>query len=147
EVADLTPGSAGTTFGWLKNIGGKLYFTRLTGAPANPTVDVFGVDANGVSASPIVSYTAPLAETGVAVVGTNLYYHAFTPDNNDTLFVVDLAAASPTPVALAAFPTNVFGFAKITQLTAANGLVYFSADDSVVGQEPWVTNGTVAGTH
>jgi ELWxxDGT repeat protein len=108
---------------------------------------VFAVDANGVSANPIVSYTAPLADTGVAVVGTNLYYHAFTPDTQDTVFAVDLAAATPTPVALAAFPTNAVGLAKVTQLAAANGLVYFSADDGVVGAEPWVTDGTVAGTH
>jgi len=152
EVADLTPGSASTTFDWLKVIGGKLFFARQTGMLANPTVDVFAVDAGGISSTPVVTYTATVSDASVAVVGTRLFYHGLTPDPNifnsldDTLFVVDTAAASPTPVALTSVLSSVFGYTKLANLTAAGGRLFFTADTSV-GVEPWVSDGTVGGTH
>ncbi|MBO0698525.1 MAG: hypothetical protein J2P46_09030, partial [Zavarzinella sp.] len=142
EVADLTPGSTNTTFEWLKDIGGRLVFARQESSfGGNPTVDVFAVDPGGLT--PIVSYAA---EAGVAVVGTRLFYHAFTPDSQDTLFVIDTAAVNPTPVLLTAVPTNLFGAAQMRYLTAVGNRLFFDAI-TAVGEEPWVSDGTPGGTH
>ena len=145
EVADLTVGSAGTAFGWLKDVGGRLVFARqVSGFGGNPTIDVFAVDPG--SLTPIVSYTSLVSEAGVAVVGTRLFYHAFTADQKDTLFVVDTAAATPTPVPLTAVPTSLFGYAQMRYLTAVGDRLYFNAI-TAVGEEPWVSDGTPGGTH
>lgn len=140
-VGDLTPGSAATDFLWLKVIGGKLYFARKTGLASNPLIDVYGVGPGGIDPVPVVSYTATTGGSDVAVLGTRLFYHAFTPDQKDTLFVADLAAPVVTSVPLMAAPTNVFGANRLSQLTAAAGKLYFSAD-TAVGVEPWVSDGT-----
>lgn len=69
-----------------------------------------------------------------------------TPTGNDAdpkaLFRTDGTFAGTSQIVVSAFP----GFTVESVLAAINGKMFFVATDSVNGREPWVTDGTSAGT-
>ena len=147
QVADLTAGSASSSFGWLQSVGGKLLFAQLPAQFTGDPVRVYATEPGRPELTPVVNFTpASTAGGAFAFIGSRLFYHGITGNFQDTLFVVDTAAATPTPVPLASIPTTAFFVSKFSQLTAVGPRLFFTAD-TAVGTEPWVSDGTAGGTH
>jgi ELWxxDGT repeat protein len=145
-VAELTAGSGSTTFGWLREAGGKLFFAQVPAHLSGDPVRIYSVDPPGSTLTPVVTFApASGADRVFAFVGTRLFYHGITGGNQDTLFVLDTAAPTPTPVPLLSIPTTGFVPSRFGELAAVGSRLFFTAA-SPVGYEPWLTDGTVAGT-
>ena len=82
------------------------------------------------------------------VVGDKLFFTADDGVHDRELWVSDGTSAG-THMVKDILPTTPTGYAPYWPggLTAVGGLLYFSATDGVHGYEPWVSDGTEAGTH
>ncbi len=77
--------------------------------------------------------------SGGVSIGDRVLISVFDPDG-PTLFSTDGTAAATVPVGATELEPS-------TQLFGFDGIALFAADDGAVGSEPWVSDGTVAGTH
>jgi len=85
---------------------------------------------------------------GYAAVGTSVVFEANDGVNGDELWITD-GTAGGTKLLKDIFPGGdpaVPNSSRPSFLTSVGGVVYFSADDGVNGDELWVTDGTAAGT-
>ena len=90
------------------------------------------------------------AASGLTTVGDELYFQIYNPTGGVELWKTDGTVDGTGMVKLIADAnvgaTNDSVAPELLNLTASGGLLYFSAD-SGNGYEPWVSDGTTAGTH
>ena len=84
----------------------------------------------------------------LVAIGDRVFFTADDGVHDRELWVSDGTAAG-THMVKDILPTTPTDYAPYwpDNLTAINGLLYFSATDGVHGYEPWVSDGTEAGTH
>ena len=132
----------------LTAVGGTLYFIAT-----NVTHGDQIWKSDGTAAAPPWSPTSNdggpygyLYPTDLAAFNGNLYFAGQDPSDGTQLFASDGTAAGTTMVKdIAGLRPGLPG-SYPTDLTAAGGLLYFSAIDIAHGTQLWATNGTAAGT-
>ncbi len=135
QVGDLEPGEQSSNPDSLVAIGSRLLWTADTLADGAALWTSDGPETGAAMLAPAVVHTAESRfwfEDGVAMNGK--YYF---PDY-DGLYVSD-GTKDGTQLVMA--------FNAISHVTAIDDLLYFSATTIDSGSEPWVSDGTPAGTH
>lgn len=143
SVTRLTNGSDVSGIGALGNI---LYFT-MGDAPGATTLSMWRSDGTAAGTRKITAFGAidassvsapPIAYGGDANIA---YFEVPDVPNSRGLAAYDPAADRVTPI-----KGNQFNLVSYTHLVDA-GRLYFSPDDFVRGSEPWISDGTIEGTH
>jgi ELWxxDGT repeat protein len=141
-IKDINPGAAGSVNGppYYSNVrdistmNGVVYFAANDGVAGTELWRTDGTAAGTTLVADLAAGSASSNPASLTVVGNALYYLA-----NAKLYKLDGAnlAAGPTLLANAVAPSN---------LTAFNGKLYFTGNDSTAGTELWSSDGTTAGT-
>jgi ELWxxDGT repeat protein len=141
EVADILPGLSGSTPTDLTSFMGSLYFLASDGTHGGQLWSSNGTAA-GTMSSPIFGTGTPI---GIATTGSTLLIRVQT---GGALTVWSSSGNGASPALLGNDFGNMFGLTD--SLFANRGFGYFAGGVStsgIVDVEPWVTDGTVAGTH
>ena len=141
EVADILPGLLGSTPTQLTAFMGSLYFLASDGTHGGQLWSTNGTAAGTVS-SPVFGTGTPI---GIASLGSTLLMRVQT---GNTLAVWSTAGNGASPTLLGNDYSGTFGLTD--PLFASHSFGYFAGGVStagVVDTEPWVTDGTAAGTH
>jgi ELWxxDGT repeat protein len=129
--------------GLLANTGNTAYYTIYDGANAT-TESVWRTDAS-VAGTKIVSGIPPIdqSEAGVtlAVGDAATMYIAVHTNSNTSIYKYDVTNDHGT---LARSGLQIFSG---DEFAYGGTLLFFADDDPVIGDEPWVSDGTAAGTH
>lgn len=115
--------------------GVELWRTDGTADGTSLVVDLFPGELNGVPGD-------------LTVVNGRLFFHGFTEPTGSKVFVSD-GTAEGTELLVDTFPGapgGPFGPPLPSQFTPFGDQVLFAATDAQFGYEPWITDGTPAGT-
>jgi ELWxxDGT repeat protein len=130
-------------------LGDKLYFTGFTSAAG---VELWRSDGT-VAGTTMVRDLWPGPQSGVTsdliVMGNALYFSgkSASADPQD-LWKTDGTAAGTTKVARILLPAMPERYPlALTGAAALGDQLFFRADDGLTALEPWITDGTTAGTH
>ncbi|MFT3786190.1 MAG: dockerin type I domain-containing protein [Tepidisphaeraceae bacterium] len=138
-VALLTGSSSSNFVAWNGNI---WYVASVSTSPTSSTQILFRVESTG-SITQVVTLASTWAITSIAVGPNNKLYMAGAElyvSDGTTAGTALLKEINPTVISTVAQGAYPY------ELTYLNGLLYMAADDGVHGVEPWVTDGTTAGT-
>jgi ELWxxDGT repeat protein len=141
EVADILPGLSGSTPTELTAFMGSLYFLASDGSHGGQLWSSNGSSA-GTMSSPGFGTGTPI---NIASMESTLLVRVQT---GGALAVWSSGGNGATPTLLGNDYSSMFGLAD--SLFANRGFGYFAGGVSTAGLvdvEPWVTNGTAAGTH
>jgi ELWxxDGT repeat protein len=141
EVADILPGLLGSTPTQLTAFMGSLYFLASDGTHGGQLWSTNGT-ATGTVSSPAFGSGTPI---GIASMASTLLILVQT---GSTQAVWSSIGDGASPTLLGSDYSGTFGIAN--PLFANRGFGYFAGGVStsgVVDVEPWVTDGTAAGTH
>lgn len=125
-------------------IAGFAYFSMSDGAQTT-TWSIWRTDGTAAGTrrvGGVQSYDQ--TERGYAQVAgdsTATYIETFAPDQTGSLYAYDVASDT-SRLLLGNFNSSPFD-----SFVSGSGALYFSTNDVVKGSEPWVTDGTAAGTH
>jgi ELWxxDGT repeat protein len=145
-VKDINPGSADAQISHAVAMGGVLYFQAYTAANGYELWRSDGTAAGTVLFKDIQPGTASSSPRHLTVVNNLLFFGATTPNEGYELWVSDGTAAGTVRLKDLA-PGTPSGLADQPMLgLGAEGLLVFTATDGTTGMEPWVSNGTAAGT-
>jgi len=137
-VKDLTPGPGYSPLGGFVSMGDRVFFS-MPSSQGGSDRQLWVTD--GTDAGTVRLMAENLRGTPVAWNG-RVYFAANSPQG------VELWSSDGTPGGTAQVKDlrNGSGSASPRNLTAAQGALYFTADDGTAGEELWVTDGTSAGT-
>ena len=149
-VLDLVPGAAGLDPKSPVVLGGRIVFAGTTAAGGTELWSTDGTVAGTHQIVDLLPGTGSGYAAGkLVVVGATAYFagHA-TANTANELWKTDGTAAGTVRVAA----TQRIGIPEKTPLALDETAVFgdrllFAADDGVTGLEPWITDGTAAGTH
>ena len=136
----------------LTALGGTLYFiaSNSDGAgeqiwKSDGTVKGTALVTNRSTGGGTYGYLYP---SDLAAFNGKLYFAGMHPSDGYQLFTTDGTSAGTAMVKDIAGPPGGYGLpgSYPTDLTAAGGLLYFSATDTSHGTQLWATDGTAAGT-
>src|SRR5439155_1694743 len=136
RVKDIVPGPSGGMLSCLTEVDGPGYFFAYDGTDVGLwRTDGTSAGTQLVRALPGTEnyfyHPLPAAAGPTAFfVGKTPYEGLWTTDGTTTTFLADMG--------LLTFPDRMIGF---------DGGVFFRHDDGANGREPWVSDGTAAGTH
>ncbi|MBK8595887.1 MAG: hypothetical protein IPN83_09925 [Holophagales bacterium] len=145
-LGDLTPGPASTTIAALGALNGSFYFLTFPSDPAGTTLwKTDGTASGTVAVSPFAGHRQWYWESGAAVGGV-LVFTAGDASYRRELWRTDGTAAG-TSILFDTVPGGDAGKQDVgPSLVPLGNRIVFWADDGVHGFEPWVTDGTFAGT-
>ena len=141
EVADILPGPFGSTPTQLTAFLGSVYFLANDGTHGGQLWSTNGT-ATGTVTSPVFGTGTPI---GIASMGSTMLIRVQT---GGALAVWSSGGNGASPTLLGNDYSSTFGLTNA--LFANRGFGYFAGGVSstgVVDVEPWVTDGTAAGTH
>ncbi|WP_428307354.1 ELWxxDGT repeat protein [Lacipirellula sp.] len=144
-VKDIRPGTLPSNPSYLVNFNGTLYFTAEDGVSGNELWRSDGTAAGTLLAHDIVAGGSSSAPAHLAVVGDTLYFRAQNAANGAELWK-KTGAAAPALVRDIAVGSNSSGLSTLTNF---NGKLLFNASptqDAAFDAEPWISDGTTAGT-
>ena len=136
----------------LTALGGTLYFiaSNSDGAgeqiwKSDGTVKGTALVTNRSTGGGTYGYLYP---SDLAAFNGKLYFAGMHPSDGYQLFTTDGTSAGTAMVKDIAGPPGTYGLpgSYPSDLTAAGGLLYFSATDTSHGTQLWATDGTAAGT-
>jgi ELWxxDGT repeat protein len=137
-AADINTGATGSFPSDLIALGGKLLFSADNGTDGN---ELFSF--NGTTASLVKNINSGSANSNplsrAAILGSNLYFTAFTNNENVELWKTDGTDAG---TALVSDIRSGSASSSPRSLTTVGNYVFFSADDGTNGTELWKTDGT-----
>ena len=142
-VADITPGTASTSFTSLFNFNGILIFVATTAANGAELWRSDGTAAATFLLKDINAGTASSTPQQMCVVGSTLYFSALVTSQGRELWRMDGTAAETVlvkdinPGTANSSPQFLFN---------VNGTLVFTAIDGVHGQELWTSDGSSSGT-
>jgi len=125
-------------------VAGFAYFS-ISDGPQTTTWSVWRTDGTvagtrRVGALPPIDQSEP-GNTRVAGDSTAVYIQTYGADTKASLYEYD-AAADSTRLLTGGYYASI-----MDEFVFSAGTLYFSINDPVTGDEPWVSNGTAAGTH
>ena len=140
-VADLATGLASSTPRFFTVAGSTLFFVAddpLLGA------EIYASDGTAGGTIRLTDLTS--SPTNLTAAGSTLFFSADEPGGD--LWTSDGTLAGTSPVGLfnSAGPFLVNGFASGMEPIAIGSQLVFAGDDGLSGVEPWISNGTLAGT-
>jgi large repetitive protein len=126
------------------SLGGTAYVSLPDGAQTT-TWSVWRTDGTQAGTHRVTGLPSiDQSEAGLTAItgdGTRTFVEIYTPAGATQLFKYDPVADTSTPLSTT-LQTNVLDGFFYTA-----GALYFSSNDPVVGDEPWISDGTAAGTH
>ena len=134
-VRDIRAGASDSSPQNLTNVNGTLFFTA-----SDLTLGVWKSDGTEAGTVPVKD---DLFTIKISNVGSEAFFSAFAPDSGFELWKSDGTGAGTllvkdiNPGVGSSYPTN---------FVAANGKMYFTANDGIHGAELWVSDGTDGGT-
>ncbi len=135
-VKDFFPGANNSGYPTnLVNVNGTLFFTANNGTNGNELWTTDGTEAGTRMLTDLNTTVDEGAKSLTNVDGTLFFVAA--PDGQKVLFKLD----GSTPLRIKEYQSNL-----PVSLSNINGKLFFAADDGSVGQEPWLSDGTAAGT-
>jgi ELWxxDGT repeat protein len=135
---DINPGSASSYPGPLTNANGTLFFCASDGT----TGELWKSDGTAAGTVAVSSVSA----SNLANVNGTLFFTGSDSTHGAELWKSDGTAAGTTLVKDINIRSLGSSASWYAHMTAANGLLFFSADDGVHGWELWKSDGTAAGT-
>jgi MYXO-CTERM domain-containing protein len=145
-VKDIYPGSRGSAISHAVVMGGALYFQATTSGQGAELWKSDGTAAGTVLLKDIQPGTASSSPRHLTVVNNLLFFGASTPNEGYELWVSDGTAAG-TVLLRDLSPGTLSGLSSEPMLALGpEGLLVFTATDGTTGMEPWVSDGTAAGT-
>lgn len=138
-LKDIAPGSRGTIILTPSVIGDTFYFSA-EGVDGRELWRSDGTAEGTVQVTNIRPGTADSDSAGFTETGGKLFFAGYDPAAQARLFVTDNVPDRIAPV-IGIVPTADPITARPTDLTGANGVLFFN-----VGDELWTSNGTNAGT-
>ncbi|MEA2559791.1 MAG: hypothetical protein QOH06_1295 [Acidobacteriota bacterium] len=134
-VADLRPGTEGSTVEWLTEYKGQVWFFADDGQHGNALWRTDGTPAGTVLAVDLPALPPFTDREPLRVVGGRLLFFLPTPDGQ-RLWASDGTAQGTAPIR---------GFTALFDSMVGGNRLYFAAS-TPKGQELWVTDGTARGT-
>jgi ELWxxDGT repeat protein len=128
---------------WMIPVGDKLFFQTRTPVGSNTRIDLWVTDGTPSGTKIIKEIETTFFDLDIfsPVAFANKLYFA----HRKSLWSSDGTEAGTNIVAT--IPTNtVVGDGAIGTISAINGKLYFLATSDAAGREPWVSDGTAAGT-
>ena len=151
-VRDIRPGPRSSKPMDLTAVGDSLYFTardRMYGR------ELWHTDGTAEGTALVTDLTSGPASSDLGdlvALGDSLYLTLWgtsdDPSRPAGLWHTDGTAAgtAPVPLGSAGPPATDRRWSEYPTVVGRDGWLYFTADDGVHGNEPWVTDGTTAGT-
>ncbi len=137
-LKDINPGAGSSSPVQFTRMGNHVYFVADDGSIGSEIWKTDGTPAGTVPMGDLFPGSSH-GPYGLCACDDKLFFFEWHGSNSGPVFVSDGTLAGTVDLSAA---TGVFG----RSLTPANGRVFFAGDDLIHGQEPWVTDGTVAGT-
>ncbi|MFM8529993.1 MAG: fibronectin type III domain-containing protein, partial [Ilumatobacteraceae bacterium] len=153
--------AAGTNFGFPISgdpsnffiLNGKLWFSAYSEPSGYELWSSDGTEAGtnllgDFNTIPNGNVTASFSPRSAVVLGTTAVFNATGTSGGEELWVTD-GTVTGTHMVVDLYPGSSYGNPNSSfpnYLTLANGKVYFYATTAAAGNEPWVTDGTEAGT-
>lgn len=134
-VLDVWPGASSAEVGELASVGDFVYFRATTATHGTELWRTDGTPAGTqlvVDLFPGVSSADPIE---LRACGGRLFFRAGASPSMNGLWVLDAGASTPT-----------FLGGGAAEITCAGARVFFRRGDFAAGEEPWVSDGTPAGT-
>jgi ELWxxDGT repeat protein len=140
-VADIWPGSKGSTISWLTEYKGQVWFGAFDGERGGALWRTDGTQAGTVLVlDPVPSATRHRAPEHLQVLGRRLTFFAPNPAGRQQLWAGDGTAKGTRPI------TGLSGGkGRLYDSVVRGNRLYFIADDRN-GQELWISDGTGRGT-
>lgn len=158
EVRSFPYPPSGSNFMWpLSEIvvaNGKLFFEGYEPETGFELWKSDGTTAGTVLVADSIAGAQGIAPQFLMSDGMKVFFAGYTPENGIEPWVSDGTAAN-TKMLLDIWPGSMDGintsygyyyYYEDEAAVVANGKVYFTANDGVHGEEPWVSDGTLAGT-
>jgi ELWxxDGT repeat protein len=141
-VADTTAGAAGTTFQGLAASGSTIYFLATSGNHdglwrSDGTVAGTALVKDGIAGAQLLSGSG---SNGAILFAYDDGIHGMEPWRSDGTPASTVLLRDINPGAASSMSSNA------SSITRTDGLTLFAASNGVNGEEPWITDGTAAGT-
>ncbi|MFL6194018.1 MAG: ELWxxDGT repeat protein, partial [Thermoanaerobaculia bacterium] len=133
-------------------LGSEVYFFGYDGDHGQEVWKSDGTDAGTVrvkDVEPGPGFGVGYGYSGLTVLGSEVYFHGVTTAHGLELWKTDGTGAGTVEVRNVSTVQSgmpVFNGYLFGTLLGLNGKLLFNADDGATGPEPWVTDGTAAGT-
>ncbi|MDF1799503.1 MAG: hypothetical protein P1V81_10035 [Planctomycetota bacterium] len=122
-------------------LGGQLYFAARSAIHGN---ELWATDGTATGTYLVADMLTGLGSSDpkeLTVMGSEIFFYAATSFGNAELYATD-AAGNVRLVK----DINPNGSSRVSEMMESGGLLYFRADTALLGEEPWRSDGTDAGT-
>jgi large repetitive protein len=144
-VADVNPGPQGSFPTGFVSFDGKVYFNAFQATTGRELWRTDGTPAGTELALDLSPGRDDFRFGGSVVVGDRLYFDGPRPFGGQTLRYLYVTDGTPAGT-VRLFEGSPFDLENLDDLTAFDDRVVFVANFDPYGHEPWITDGTAAGT-
>lgn len=144
QLMDINPGPAGSNPGELTTVGSNLFFYADDGVSGEELWISDGTSAGTQLVSDVVIGSEGTHPRHLTSAANQLFFNGFNASGDIQLLASD-GTSSGTSV-VTPLPNELVPTSQPRDFVAADGVVYFIANDGKHGDELWRTDGTEAGT-